>query len=148
MLNKFEIEYCKPVSTPIVTGCKLCKEDEYKETYQSLYRSMTRNLLYVTTSRINIMQAVGLVGRFEVAPKETHVQAVKRIFRYLKVTLEFGLWYPKGEDFNLIECTDAYWVGNVDDRKRTSGGEFFLGIFLVSWLNKKQSSISLSIEKS
>jgi hypothetical protein len=148
MLNKFEIEYSKPISTPMVIGCKLSKEDEYKETYQYLYRSMTRNLLYVTTSRINIMQPIGLVRRFEVAPKETHVQVVKRIFRYLKVTLEFGLWYPKEEDFNLIECTDAYWVGNVDDRKRTSRGEFFLGIFLVSWLNKKQYSISLSIEKS
>jgi hypothetical protein len=56
--------------------------------------------------------------------------------------LDFGLWYPKGEDFTLTTYTD---VGSVDDRKSTSGGAFFLGNCLVSWLRKKQSSISLSI---
>jgi hypothetical protein len=55
MLNKFEMEDCKPANTPMVTGCKLNKEDEYTETDQSLYRSMIRNLLYVTTSRLDIM---------------------------------------------------------------------------------------------
>jgi hypothetical protein len=74
MLKKFEMEDCKPVSTPMVIGCKLIKEDESKETDQYLYRSMIDNLLYVTTSRPDIMQEVGLVGRFQVAPKETHVQ--------------------------------------------------------------------------
>jgi hypothetical protein len=58
--------------------------------------------------------------------------------------LDFGLWYPKGEDFTLTTYTDADWAGSVDDRKSTSGGAFFLGNCLVSWLSKKQSSISLS----
>jgi hypothetical protein len=73
MLKKFEMEDCKPVSTPMVTRCKLRKEDESKETDQSLYMSMIGILLYVTTSRPHIMQAVGLVGIFQDAPKETHV---------------------------------------------------------------------------
>jgi hypothetical protein len=98
----------------------------------------------VTTSRPDIMQEVGLVARFQVAPKETHVQEVKRIFRYLKGTLDFGLWYPTGKNFTLTTYTDADWAGSVDDRKSTSGGAFFLGNNLVSWLSKKQSSISLS----
>jgi hypothetical protein len=59
--------------------------------------------------------------------------------------LDFGLWYPKGEDFNLTTYTDVDWEGSVDDRKSTSGGEFFLVNCLVSWLNMKHSSISLSI---
>jgi len=61
-----------------------------------------------------------------------HVSAVKRIFRYLKGTMEYGLWYPKGEDFTLVAYSDAYWAGCVDDRKSTSGGAFFLGDNLMS----------------
>jgi hypothetical protein len=69
---------------------------------------------------------------------------VKRIFRYLKGTKEFGLWYPKGKDLSLIAYTDADWAGCIDDRRSTSGATFYLGECLVSWLSKKQSSISLS----
>ena len=58
--------------------------------------------------------------------------------------MEYGLWYPKGQDFILKEFTDADWARSVDDRKSTSGATFFLGNCLVSWLSKKQSSISLS----
>jgi hypothetical protein len=72
------------------------------------------------------------------------VLAVKRIFRYLKGTKEFGLWYPKGKDLSLIAYTDADWVGCIDDRRSTNGAMFYLGECLVSWLSKKQSSISLS----
>jgi hypothetical protein len=119
-----------------------------REENQTLYRSMIGSLLYVMTSRPYIMQAVGLVARFQVAPKETHVQVVKRIFKYLKGTLDFGLWYSRGEYFTLTTYTDADWEDNVDDKKSTSGGAFFLGNNLVSWLRKKQSSVSLSTTKS
>jgi hypothetical protein len=84
------------------------------------------------------------VARFQVASKESHVLAVKRIFRYLKGTKEFGLWYPKGKDLSLIAYTYADWAGCIDDRRSTSGAKFYLGECLVSWLRKKQSSISLS----
>ena len=65
------------------------------------------------------------------------MQAVKIIFIYLKGRLDFGLWYPRGEDFNLKEYTDVYWACSVDDRKSTSGGALFLGDYVVSWLSKK-----------
>ena len=64
-------------------------------------------LLYVTTSRLDAMQAVGQVARFQATPKETHVLAVKRIFRYLKGTIDFGIWYPKGNYLTLVSYTDA-----------------------------------------
>ena len=70
--------------------------------------------------------------------------AVKRIFRYLKGTEEFALWYPKGKDLSLISYTDVDWASCIDERRRTSGEVFYLGECLVSWLSKKQSSISLS----
>jgi hypothetical protein len=69
MLNKFEMEDCEPVSTPMVIGCKLRKEDESKETDQTMYISLIGNLIYEMDSRPDIMQVVGLVGRFQVALK-------------------------------------------------------------------------------
>ena len=120
MLKKFQMEDCKPVSTPMITSCKLSKDDESKEVDQRLYRSMISSLLYVTASRPDVMQAIGQVEIFQVAPKETHIIAVKRIFGDLKGTMDFGLWYPKGNEMILIAYLDAYWAGCVDDRRGTS----------------------------
>jgi hypothetical protein len=85
-----------------------------------------------------------LVAWFQPIPKETHAQEEKIIFKYLKGTLDFGLWYSRYEYFTLTTYTHAYWVDNVDDRKSTRGGAFFPGNSLVSWLSKKQSLVSLS----
>jgi hypothetical protein len=77
---------------------------------------MIGSLLYVPASRPDVMQAVGQVAQFQAAPKESHVLAMKRIFKYLKGTEEFGLWYPKRKDISLISYTDAYWTCYIDDR--------------------------------
>ena len=108
---------------------------------------MIGNLLYVTTSRPDVMQAVGLVARFQENPKEAHVLAIKRIFRYLKGTIEFGLWYLKGNELTLVVYTNANYAGSIDDRKSTSGEALYLGDCLVSWSRKKQPSVSLSTTK-
>jgi hypothetical protein len=144
MLKRFGMEDCKPVITPMQTSCKLRKDDDSKSTDHRQYKSMIDNLLYVTTSRPYVMQEVGQVARFQATPKDSHVLAVKRIFRYLKGIEEFGLWYPKGNDLSLISYTDADWAGCIDDQRSTSGETFYLGECLVSWLRKKQSSVSLS----
>ena len=83
------------------------------------------------------MQDVGQVARFQASPKETHIIAVKRIFGYLKGNLDFGIWYPKGNDFTLIAYSDANWARYVGDRRSTSGTTLFLGNCLVSWSSKK-----------
>jgi hypothetical protein len=72
------------------------------------------------------------------------LQAVKRIFRYLKETMTYGLWYPRNQNLQLTVYSDADWANCVVERKSTSGGSFFLGDSLVAWLSKKQGSISLS----
>jgi hypothetical protein len=90
------------------------------------------------------MHAVGMVGRYQVAPKHSHLLVVKRIFRYLKGTMDYGLWYPRNRNFQLSVYSDADWANCMDERKSMSGGAFFLGDSLVSWLSKKQYSISLS----
>jgi hypothetical protein len=148
MLKRFGMEDCKPVTTPMQPSCKLRKYDDSKSIDQRKYRSMIGILLYVIESRPDVMQAVGKVAQFQAAPKESHALAVKRIFRYLKGTKEFGLWYPKGKDLSLISYTDAHWEGCIDDRQSTKRETFYLGECLVSWLSKKKSSVSLSIVKS
>jgi hypothetical protein len=105
---------------------------------------MIGSLLYITTSRPDIMHVVGMVGRYQSAPKQSHLLAVKRIFRYLKETMTYGLWYPRNQNFQLTAYSDADWENCVDERKSTSGGAFFLGDSLVAWLSKNKSSISLS----
>jgi hypothetical protein len=76
---------------------------------------MIDSLLYVTASKRDVTQAVEQVARFQTTPKESHVLVVNKIFRYLKGTKEFGLWYPKGKDLSLISYTDANWTGCIDD---------------------------------
>ena len=73
MLKRFRMEYCKPVITPMKTSCKLSKDDDSKYTDQRKYKSMIGSLLYVTTSRLDVMQKVGQVARFQEATKESHV---------------------------------------------------------------------------
>jgi hypothetical protein len=144
MLKRFQMEDSKPVGTPMVTGCKLSKDDDSPDVDQSSYRSMIGNLLYITTSHPDIMHVVGIVGRYQSTPKQSHLLAVKRIFRYLKETMNYGLWYPKNQNFQLSIYSDVDWANCKDERKNMSGGAFFLGDSLVAWLSKKKGSISLS----
>ena len=144
MLKKFKMEDCKPILTPMVTGCKLSIDESSKDVDQRLYISMIGSLLYVTASQPDVMQVVGQVVRFQEAPKESHIIVVKRILRYLKRREEYGLWYPNDKNLIIQAFTDADWAGSIDDRKSTSGAEFYLGGCLISWLRKKKTSISLS----
>ena len=101
---------------------------------------MVGSLLYVTTSRPDVMQEVGQVARFQATPKESHIIVVKIIIQFLKGKKEYGLWYPKGKNLIVQAFTDADWAGSIDDRKSFSGATFYLGGCLVSWLSKKQTS--------
>ena len=105
---------------------------------------MIGSLLYLCASRPDIMLSVGMCARFQVAPKASHLVAVKRIFRCLVHTPNFGLWYPKGARFSLVGYTDSDWAGDKDDRKSTSGACQFLGRSLVCWSSKKQNCTAIS----
>ncbi|KAJ9542182.1 LOW QUALITY PROTEIN: hypothetical protein OSB04_028688 [Centaurea solstitialis] len=108
------------------------------------YRSMIGSLLYLTASRPDIMFAVCVCARYQVRPKESHLHAVKRIFKYLKGQPRLGLWYPNDSSFDLVAYTDSDYGGANLDRKSTSGGCQFLGGRLVSWQCKKQTTVSQS----
>ncbi|XP_059067839.1 secreted RxLR effector protein 161-like [Cryptomeria japonica] len=135
---------CHPVNTPMMTGCKLSKSNDSPGVSQSEYRSIIGSLLYLTTSRPYLMQDVYMVSRFQYAPKQSHLNVVKRIFKYIQGTIGYGLWYPKNNDFTLMAFTDVDWASCLDEKKSTSGGAFFLDDYLVAWHSKKQDSVSLS----
>nr|GEZ62077.1 hypothetical protein [Tanacetum cinerariifolium] len=112
---------------------------------QTKYRSMVEALMYLTTSRPDIMHAICYCARYQAKLIEKHLTAVKRIFRYLKDTIHMGLWYPKDTGFKLTTFSDSDHAGCLDSRKSTSGGIQFLGgDKLVSWLSKKQDCTSMS----
>jgi hypothetical protein len=99
MLKKFQMEDSSPVSTPMVVGCKLSKYDMSPNVDQRTYQSMIGILLYITTSHPDIMKVVGMVGRYQSSPKQSHLVAVTRIFKYLKGKMTYGLFYPRNQNF-------------------------------------------------
>ncbi|GJW53430.1 putative ribonuclease H-like domain-containing protein [Tanacetum coccineum] len=107
-------------------------------------RSMIGSLMYLTTSRPDIMFAVCACARFQVSPKTSHLLAVKRIFRYLKGKPSLGLWYSKDSPWELVAYTDSDYAGATQDRKSTTGGCQFLGNRLISWQCKKQTVVATS----
>ncbi|KAJ9560337.1 hypothetical protein OSB04_005497 [Centaurea solstitialis] len=144
MLQKFGMNDAKPASTPMETHKHLTADVEGEEVDVHQYRSMIGSLMYLTASRPDIMFAVCVCARFQVRPKESHLHAVKRIFKYLKGQPKLGLWYPYDNSFDLVAYTDSDYGGANLDRKSTSGGCQFLGGRLVSWQCKKQTTVSQS----
>jgi hypothetical protein len=135
----------KPIKTPMDTNDHLNFDMSGKSIDQKVYHSIIGFLLYLCTSRPDIMLSVCMCARFQVAFKECYLRVVKRIMRYLVLTPYLGLWYPKGAHFELIGFSDADYVGCKVDRKSTSGTYQFLGRFLVCWSSEKQNSVALSM---
>ncbi|GJV97833.1 hypothetical protein Tco_1549410 [Tanacetum coccineum] len=122
----------------------LLKDEDGEEVDVHLYRSMIGSLMYLTSSRPDIMFAVCACARYQVNPKVSHLHAVKRIFRYLKGQPKLGLWYPKDSPFDLEAYTDSDYARASLDRKSTIGGCQFLGCRLISWQCKKQTVVANS----
>ncbi|GJS82349.1 ribonuclease H-like domain-containing protein [Tanacetum coccineum] len=137
----------KTASTPMETHKPLLKDTDGEDVDEHLYRSMIGSLMYLTSSRPDIMFAVCACARFQVNPKSSHLYAVKRIFRYLKFQLKLALWYPKDSPFDLVAYTDSDYAGASLDRKSTTGGCQFLGCRLISWQCKKQAVVANSTTK-
>ncbi|GJR88407.1 retrovirus-related pol polyprotein from transposon TNT 1-94 [Tanacetum coccineum] len=144
MLKKFGLEESKPMKTPMSSDTKLTKDEECESVDSTKYRGMIGSLLYLTASRPDIMFSVCLCARFQEDPKTSHLEAVKRIFRYIKGTTHLGLWYPKGTGIETVVYADSDHAGDYVDRKSTSGICTFVGCCLTSWFSKKQTALAIS----
>ncbi|GKD28250.1 hypothetical protein Tco_1239028 [Tanacetum coccineum] len=144
MLKKFGLEDSKPTKTPMSMEIKLTKDDKADSMDSSKYRGMIGTLLYLTASRPDIMFSVCLCALFQENPKTTHLEAVKRIFRYVRGTTHLGLWYPKGTGVETIVYAYSDHAVDYVDRKSTSGICTFIGCFLTSWFAKKQMALGIS----
>jgi hypothetical protein len=144
ILKKFKMDSCNAVNTPVATGLKLSKEGEGKSVDSTMYKSLVGSLRYLTMTRPDILYGVGLVSRYMETPRESHWLAAKRILRYIKGTLNFGLFYTYGESADLVGYSDSDWGGDQDERKSTTGHVFYLGSTAFSWTSKKQAIVALS----
>ena len=144
LLKKFDLTNCSSAKTPMTTATKLEVNTKEAKVDISICRGMVVSLLYLTASRPDIMFTTCLCARFQADPRESHLVAIKRIFRYLKRTLNLGIRYPRESGFDLIGYSDADYAGCRIDRKNTTRTCQFLGNKLVSWFSKKQHSVSFN----
>ena len=144
MLKKFGFEDVKEIDTPMSPITKLDKDEKGKDVNQMLYKGMIGSLLYLTTSKPDIMFCVCLCARFQACPKESHLIMLKHIFRYLFGTQNLSLWYPKKSFLELISFSDVDYASSKTNRKSISGTCQFFGHMLVSWSSKKQNYVALS----
>ncbi|GJV93957.1 zinc finger, CCHC-type containing protein [Tanacetum coccineum] len=147
ILKKFNREDCSPVST-VMDPVEKLKPNTSKPVDQLKYSKAIECLMYVMTStRPDIAYAVGRLGRFTSNPSRQHWQAITRVFKYLKGTMNYGLSYV-GYPSVLEGYSNANWINHVEDSSSTSGWVFLLGGGAISWASKKQTCITGSTMES
>ncbi|GJY79699.1 hypothetical protein Tco_0485500 [Tanacetum coccineum] len=138
------MESSDPVDTPMVEKSKLDEDTQGKAIDPTHYHGMVGTLMYLTASRPDLTFVVCMCARYQAKPTEKHLHAVKRIFKYLRGTVNRGLWYPKDSSIALTTYADADHAGCQDTRRSTSGSMQLLGERLVSWSSKRQKNAAIS----
>ncbi|GJU49817.1 retrovirus-related pol polyprotein from transposon TNT 1-94 [Tanacetum coccineum] len=142
--KELRFDSCDQVVTPMVETSNEMRITEGKAIDPSHYHDMIGTLLYLTASRPDLQFAICMCARYQARPTEKHLNAIKTIFRYLKGTVNQGLWYPKDSSIALIAFADADHAGCQDTRRSTSGSMQFLEDKLISWSSKMQKSVTIS----
>ncbi|CAL2279140.1 unnamed protein product [Prunus armeniaca] len=144
ILDRFEMKDCNSVCTRTEIGLKLEKNSGEKKVDQTLYKHIVGSLMYLTATRPDIQHVVSLISRYMECPEVPHLAIAKRIFLYLKGTINFGILYKKGAKSGLFGFTDSDYAGDPDDRRSTSGYAFIMGAGAILWSSKKQQIVTLS----
>nr|GEW63258.1 retrovirus-related Pol polyprotein from transposon TNT 1-94 [Tanacetum cinerariifolium] len=144
IIIKYGMLSSDPVYTPMVDKSKLDKDLHGKPVDLTHYYGMIGSLRYLTSSRPDLVFTVCTCSCYQEEPTKKHLHTVKRIFQYLKGTIDMGLWYLKDSCITLAAYADADHAGCQDTRQSTSGSAYFLGDKLVIWSSKKQKSIAIS----
>lgn len=150
LLKRFKMEDCNSVSTPLELGKKISSdmcsktEEEHENMKNIPYREAIGSLLFLAiTTRPDINFAVNLLSRYCESPGRAHWSAIKRIFRYLKGTINFKLLYGQTNEF-LTGYSDSDWASDLDERRSTTGYVFIIYGGAISWCTKRQPTIALS----
>ncbi|KAG6385237.1 hypothetical protein SASPL_154067 [Salvia splendens] len=144
ILKKFKMEDCKPINTPMECGVNLSKNEKGEKVDPALYKSLVRSLRYLTNTRPDILYATWLVSRYMENPTTSHFKAAKRILRYLRGTIDYGLFYSHTNDYKFVGYSDSDWAGDNDYRKSTSRYVLYMGDTAFTWMSKKQPIVTLS----
>jgi hypothetical protein len=144
LMKMFNMAELKPVSTPMSFATSLDPDEDGEAVDQREYRSMIGSLLYLTATRSDIQFTIGMCARFQASPRSSHRTTVQRVFRYLKHTPEFGIWYSASSWLDLVGFSDVDFTGCRIDRKSTYRTCHFLGSSLIYWSSQKQSSVTQS----
>ncbi|GKC53399.1 putative ribonuclease H-like domain-containing protein [Tanacetum coccineum] len=144
ILKKFDFWSIRTATTPIESNKPLVNDEDGEDVDVQVYRSMIGSLMYLTASRPDIMFVVCACARFQVTPKVSHLNAIKKIFKYLKHQPKLDLWYPRDSPFELEAFSNSDYGGVSLDRKSTTDGYQFLGRRLISWQCKKQTIVANS----
>ena len=144
ILKKFRMEECKPTSTLMNQKEKFCKENGAEKANEGLFRSMIGCLMYLTSTRPDIMYVVSLLSRYMHCASKNNFQAAKRVLRYVKGTIDYGIKFSQVKNFVLHGYSDSDWTGCVDDMQSTSGYCFSFGSGIFSWSSKKQEVVAQS----
>ena len=144
LAKRFGLDNATHARTPMAANAKLTNDPSGESVDVTLYRSMIGCLLYLTASKPDITFSVGVCSRFQSNPKVSHLNAVKRIIKYVCGTCDYGLFYSKEFNLSLTGFSYSDWAGNTDDRKSTTGGCFYVGANLVAWMSKKKNFVFLS----
>ncbi|GJU94943.1 hypothetical protein Tco_1319699 [Tanacetum coccineum] len=143
IIKKYGLLSSGSVDTPMVEKNKLDEDLQGTPVDATLYRGMIGSLIYLTSSKPDLIHVVCLSAWYQAKPTEKHLNVVKLIFRYLKGTINMGLWYSKDTGMSLTSYANADHAGCQDTRSSTSGSAQFLGDKLVSWSSKKQKSTAI-----
>jgi hypothetical protein len=137
ILKTFHMNNCKSTSTPMNLKEKFSKNDGINKVDEGQYRSLIRCLMYLTITRSDIAFVVSLHSRFMHCASELHLQGAKRIVRYIKGIINYGIKFSHLQNFKLHGYSNSDWVRIADDMKSTSGYCFRFGSGMFSWCSRK-----------
>ncbi|KAL8153625.1 hypothetical protein V2J09_011385 [Rumex salicifolius] len=140
LLKKYGMQNCKSIDSPIEK-----KEMSWK--ILDFINNWWGSLIYLTITRPDLAYAVGVISQFMQKPRKPHVEVIRRIVRYVRQTVEYGILYEAKVQPEIVGFTDADWAGDPSTRRSTNGYTFSLGSGVVSWCSKNQSTVALSTKK-
>ena len=143
VLERFNMWNCNSVKNPMVPGTIITKEGS-RGVNATLYKQLVGCLMYLTVTRPDLMFVVCLIARFMADPREEHMIAAKRVLRYLKGMMEYGVFYGRSSTMELLGYTDSDYARDTDDRKSTSGYVFMVNGAAICWSSRKQDIVTLS----